>query len=80
MMKFNNNILCLGIDHGFGNMKTASCCFPSNVTENDGAPMFDRNVLEYKGKTYTIGDGHMEYHHNKVTNENYYGFHMRRTC
>ena len=28
MKKFNNTII-IGIDHGYGNMKTANCCFPT---------------------------------------------------
>ena len=71
-MKVFNNINIIGVDHGFGNMKTTNFCFPSNVIENDGDPLFDSNVLEYNGRSYTIGDGHMEYNHSKVTNENYY--------
>ena len=33
MMKNNNNetIMVIGIDHGYGNMKTAIRCFPSGV-------------------------------------------------
>ena len=33
MMKNNNNetVMVIGIDHGYGNMKTATRCFPSGV-------------------------------------------------
>lgn len=30
MKKFNNTII-IGIDHGYGNMKTANCCFPTGL-------------------------------------------------
>lgn len=30
MKKFNNTII-IGIDHGYGNMKTANCCFPDRL-------------------------------------------------
>ena len=37
MMKNNNNetIVVIGIDHGYGNMKTATRCFPSGVARYD---------------------------------------------
>ena len=35
MMKNNNNetVMVIGIDHGYGNMKTATRCFPSGVAD-----------------------------------------------
>ena len=35
MMKNNRNetIMVIGIDHGYGNMKTATRCFPSGVAK-----------------------------------------------
>lgn len=30
-MKKVNEIYVVGIDHGYGNMKTANCCFPTGV-------------------------------------------------
>ena len=40
MMKNNNNetIVVIGIDHGYGNMKTATRCFPSGVARYDKEP------------------------------------------
>ena len=37
MMKNNNNeiIVVIGLDHGYGNMKTATKCFPSGVARYD---------------------------------------------
>ena len=37
MMKNNNNetVMVIGIDHGYGNMKTATRCFPSGVARYD---------------------------------------------
>ena len=36
-MKNNNNetVMVIGIDHGYGNMKTATRCFPSGVARYD---------------------------------------------
>ena len=41
MMKNNNNetVMVIGIDHGYGNMKTATRCFPSGVAIYDKEPI-----------------------------------------
>ena len=31
-MKNHGNTRIIGIDHGYGNIKTANCCFPTGVT------------------------------------------------
>jgi hypothetical protein len=33
-----------GIDHGYGNMKTATRCFPSSVARYDKEPIFQNNL------------------------------------
>jgi len=42
MMKTNKNetIMVIGIDHGYGNMKTATRCFPSGVVRYEKEPIF----------------------------------------
>ena len=47
MMKNNNNetVMVIGIDHGYGNMKTATRCFPSGVARYDKEPIFQNNLL-----------------------------------
>ena len=49
MMKNNRNetIMVIGIDHGYGNMKTATRCFPSGVARYDKEPIFQNNLLVY---------------------------------
>lgn len=51
MMKNNNNeiIVVIGLDHGYGNMKTATRCFPSGVARYDKEPIFQNNLLVYNG-------------------------------
>ena len=41
-MKTNNNetVMVIGIDHGYGNMKTATRCFPSGVARYDKEQSF----------------------------------------
>ena len=51
MMKNNNNetVMVIGIDHGYGNMKTATRCFPSGVARYDKEPIFQNNLLKEGG-------------------------------
>ena len=60
MKRFNNTII-IGIDHGYGNMKTASCCFPTGLIAYDSEPLFTKELLVYNGKYYLIGEEHKEY-------------------
>ena len=60
MKKFNNTII-IGIDHGYGNMKTASCCFSTGLIAYDSEPLFTKELLVYNGKYYLIGEEHKEY-------------------
>ena len=57
-MKQFNDITIIGIDQGYGNMKTANTIFPTAITAYDTAPMFKGDVLEYGGKFYRVGEGH----------------------
>ena len=52
MMNFTNNNqpIIIGIDHGYGNIKTANCCFKSGVAAYDKEPRFKENMLVYNGK------------------------------
>ena len=52
-----NGTIILGVDAGYGNYKTARCCFPTSVSRSDQPPIFTRNYLEYEGGYYTIGEG-----------------------
>ena len=60
MMKTNKNetIMVIGIDHGYGNMKTATRCFPSGVVRYEKEPIFQNNLLVYNGMHYQIGEEH----------------------
>ena len=47
-MKTIHNTKIIGIDHGYGNMKTASCCFPTGITAYDHEPLFTADMLVYQ--------------------------------
>ena len=61
-MKNKNGTYIIGVDHGYGNIKTANCCFPT----------FKQDLLVYEGKYYQIGIGHKEYAGEKIMDEDYY--------
>lgn len=49
MIKFNDTFI-IGIDHGYGNLKTANTVTPSGVKIHESEPPFKKDVLEYDGK------------------------------
>ena len=59
-MKNKNGIYIIGVDHGYGNIKTANCCFPTGVEGSDTEPTFKNDLLIYQGRYYQIGVGHKE--------------------
>lgn len=44
-MKTMNNTKIIGIDHGYGNMKTANHYFPSGILSFDAEPLFTGDKL-----------------------------------
>ena len=71
MKQFNNKII-IGIDHGYGNIKTANHCFKTGITSYDNEPPFTKDMLIYNGKYYLIGEGHKEFLRDKVQDNDYY--------
>ena len=67
-----NNVKIIGIDHGFGNVKTASCCFRSGVTLCEKEPTFKANMLVYDGRYYLVGEGRKEFTPDKIRDNDYY--------
>lgn len=71
-MKTIHNTKIIGIDHGYGNMKTTNCCFPTGITAYDHEPLFTADMLVYGGRYYLIGEGHKEFAPDKINDEDYY--------
>lgn len=71
-MKKYNNTHIIGIDHGYGNIKTANTCFPTGVSAYDKEPVFKENLLEYNGGYYLIGEEHKEFAADKMQDADYY--------
>lgn len=73
MEGFNiNGKILLGIDHGYGNMKTRHTVFKSGVKCYASEPAIASNVLEYGGKYYVIGESHKVFVASKNEDEDYY--------
>ncbi|MDO5826069.1 MAG: ParM/StbA family protein, partial [Methanosphaera sp.] len=68
----NTNPIIIGIDHGYGNIKTAHCCFKTGVAAYDKEPTFKSNLLIYEGRYYLIGEEHKEFISDKMTDSDYY--------
>lgn len=71
-MKRINDKFIIGIDHGYGNIKTANCCFEAGLLKFDNDPPITRNMLIYRGNKYLIGEGHKEFIPEKGMDEDYY--------
>ncbi len=71
-MKKLNDMYVIGVDHGYGNMKTDNCCFPTGVLKSDREPTFTNDLLVWNGKYYSIGVGHKEFKADKFEDEDYY--------
>ena len=49
-MKEYQGLKIIGIVNGYGNIKTANCCFPAGLTTHDAEPVFKDELLVYGGK------------------------------
>ncbi len=73
MKSYNiNGVEIIGVDHGYGNIKTDNTVFKAGVTCYTSMPMFTTNVLEYGGKYYKIGEEHKEFKAEKINDEDYF--------
>lgn len=71
MKEFKDRFI-IGIDHGYGNIKTANHVFKTGVAASDTEPVFGTNVLLYNDRYYLIGEGHKEFNADKITDEEYF--------
>lgn len=71
-MKEFNNIKIVGVDYGYGNIKTAGTVTKSGVTAYETEPIFSGNILEYEGGYYRIGECQKEFVSDKVSDDDYY--------
>lgn len=73
MEGFNiNGKILIGIDHGYGNMKTRHAVFKSGVKCYPSEPPIASEVLAYDDKYYVIGESHKVFIANKNEDDDYY--------
>ena len=72
MINAKNNVKIIGVDHGYGNMKTANCVFGTGVLAYDKEPVFKSDMLVWNDRYYLIGTGHKEFTADKMQDEDYY--------
>lgn len=71
-MKSYRDTMIIGIDYGYGNVKTAGCCFPTGISAFDDEPVFKDNLLIYQNRYYLIGEGHKAFAADKTVDEETY--------
>ena len=71
-MKKHNDFYIIGIDHGYGNIKTANTVTPTGVVASASPPMFAGDTLVYGGTYYRVGEGHKDFYQSKTEDEDYY--------
>jgi len=67
-----NGAMIIGVDNGYGNMKTARRCFKTALVKYDAEPVLSRDYVEYEGKFYVIGEGHKGFVADKQSDEDNY--------
>lgn len=73
MKSYNiNGVEIIGIDHGYGNIKTDNTVFKAGVTRYSTMPMFAANVIEYNNSFYKIGEEHKEFSSEKIKDDDYF--------
>ncbi|WP_159434684.1 ParM/StbA family protein [Hespellia stercorisuis] len=66
-----NKKIIIGVDHGYGNMKTAHRVFQTGVEAMEEEPIVSTNFVKYKEKYYVIGESHLVYQGNKTESEDF---------
>ena len=52
-----NDIIVIGVDHGYAAMKTVHFSFPTGLVEYEHEPYTQKDVLEYGGRYYVVSTG-----------------------
>lgn len=67
-----SNPIIIGIDHGYGNIKTVHTCFKTGVAAYKKEPTFKSNLLIYDRCYYLIGEERKEFSADKMLDMDYY--------
>ena len=71
-MQKNNTKIIIGLDHGYGNIKTAHRVFKTGVECFEEEPIVSMNYVKYKDKYYVIGENHLIYQGNKTDSKDFF--------
>lgn len=71
MQKQHSKII-IGLDHGYGNIKTAHRVFKTGVECFEEEPIVSMNYVKYKDKYYVIGENHLIYQGNKTDSQDFF--------
>ncbi len=71
-MQVFKNLRIIGIDHGYGNIKTANTVTPTGVSVFETEPTFEGNTIFYDGRYYSFGEGHKAFISDKTEDEDFY--------
>lgn len=66
------NYEIIGIDHGFGNIKTRNTTFRTGITVSEKKNDIAQDVVKFKDKYLIIGETHKGFDSDKVINDDYY--------
>ena len=73
MQKYNNNTkIIIGLDHGYGNIKTAHRVFTTGVECFEEEPIVSINYVKYRDRYYVIGESHLVYQGNKTDSQDFF--------
>jgi len=64
--------MLISIDHGNKQMKTGHKVFTSALTESDTRPPFGDDIMEYKGKYYSLSGNRIPYLRDKTIDERFF--------
>ena len=67
-----SEMIPIGLDHGFSNIKSTHFSFPTGLVEYEHEPYTQKDVLEYGGKYYVVGSGRQPLQKDKTATEDYY--------
>ncbi len=72
MITMKDDLHIIGVDMGYGNMKTANCHFPTGLTVYDSDPAFKGDVLQLGDTYYKVGEGRKPFIANKTVDNDFY--------
>ena len=64
--------MIIGIDHGYGAVKSTNTIFTTGITEYKKEPYTTKNVVKENGKYYVCGSGRQSLIRDKTQDDSYY--------